>query len=194
MTNEILEIAIKSRLVERAVMIGFVFILSIAILVGFWRRTQKFDFDISKDKMSTSASIVLSTPVLILFALVLFSFFLFSSTISVSNKNNINDDSKANLYTGAVAGGAKDQEIDPLATAPLRRMLGHVNCVISRADDLSDAEIDAFATVKARLMLANWPISWGDAIVFRQWALEGNDSVQPNSNAIEAFNARDLEC
>lgn len=90
MTNEYLYTTWLMRVLERVTLSGVIIIVSIILIIAFWKSLQKIDFDIKNEKNSARANIVFATPIFVLLILVAFSYITFSHPIIIKNKSEYN--------------------------------------------------------------------------------------------------------
>ncbi len=186
--------AFAFRIGERLVLSAVVVLVAFVVTLGFWRTVQKVDFSLAK--AGAGGTVVLTTPVLALFALIGFAWVSFSHPISVTIPTappaqtgtvlapEIGDSVAA---TGSVSMvGAMTSRIDHERQAVTQVILG-LNCVASQVDRvLSQRDSDALTDARFRLMETVWSEDWGEPQVFIDWAMGFSDAMPP-ADAVRVF-------
>lgn len=180
--------AFAFRIGERMVLSAVVVLVAFIVTLGFWRTIQKVDFSLAR--AGATGSLVLTTPVLALFALIGFAWVSFSHPISVTIP--------AATRVGEAAPGGTPGEGATVAAPGSVQMVAAVasriahersavtqhilslNCLASRSGEaLSQREADALIDIRFRLMETVWDEGWGEPEAFIDWAMGFSEDPPP---------------
>lgn len=191
--------AFAFRIAERIVISLVVILVSLVVTVGFWRSIQRIDFQLSREKVSGAANVILATPVFALLALIGFAWVSFSNPISVGLPAA---GGEADQVAGDPPGVITLSGSVPAPAAPgddmaLSRNLATVrslNCIAGiTGEGLSPRDADALRDARLALMQAVWQPDWGDPADFAAWAT-GRTTDAPDPEARAQFDQAHLAC
>lgn len=190
------------RIGERLTLSVIIVIVSLVVMIGFWRSIQKIDFQMSREKIGAGGSIILGTPIFVLLALVGYAFVSLSNPISISAAPTSSEfdgkrpsqgaavmPSPASGFTGissnhdATTGAADNTEFERRRAVETVMSL---NCLARDAGEASARVQDDLAAVKLRLLEPVWSEEWGNFEAFAASAL-GRSTEAPHPRALAVF-------
>lgn len=191
------DLVILFRLGERLILTAMVLIVSLVVMVGFWRSVQKLDIA-DGGKLGFGGSFMFSTPVFVLLAIIGYTYVSLSHPVSFtpggvegaggSKEVAAQDIAAPGAFVGASAGADPDGHELFLAERKVRSL----NC-LAGSGPLSPRVQDDLATVKLEILAPVWPTAWGDFNAFHDWAL-GLSTQAPVAAAQEAFAKVHVAC
>jgi hypothetical protein len=186
------------RIGERVLLSLVVVLVALVVTVGFWRSIQKVDFQLSKDKVSGAANVVLATPVFALLALIGFAWVSFSHPVAVNvpgapARADAEVASTGGVsFTGAVAGRQVGGNVD-FERQRREGIVRSLNCVAAAGNEISPREVDALAEARLEVLAPVWSEDWGEFEAFRAWAM-GRSVEAPDPEAEAVFAAVHPAC
>ncbi|MEM0949832.1 MAG: hypothetical protein AAGB07_17395 [Pseudomonadota bacterium] len=184
MPEDFVQSIFTARLIERFALTGLIALLSVVIMVAFWRSMTKLDFELSNKSISLGSGTVIATPILALGVLTALAWASFSNPISLSTRDA--DGEIEDVVRGMVP---NNDTPGTLSTPEVSQILRLINCA-----ETSSALVIAETTapLKRDLMRANWdPVAWGNATTLDAW-LNGDRTM--SSAGITAFQAEAPGC
>ena len=198
------------RVVERVVISLVVILVCLVVTVGFWRSIQRVDFQLSREKLSGAANVVLATPIFALLALIGFAWVSFSNPVAISVPRPATALAAPALtgapaaeqvaavggveFIGAVPGRRAPAPADGFERRRAEEMVKSLNCLARAAGGaVSPREVDALAEARLTALRPVWAEEWGDFGAFRDWAL-GRSTGAPDPEAKAIFAAAHPEC
>lgn len=184
MPEDFVQSVFTARLIERFALTGLIALLSVVIIVAFWRSMTKLKFELSDKSISLGSGTVIATPVLALGVLTALAWASFSNPISLGTRGA--DGEIDNNIMGIVP---NTDTPGTLSTSEVSQILRFINCAEASSPLVTPATT---ASLKRDLMRANWdPIAWGNATTLDAW-LNGDRTL--TSAGITAFQAEAAGC
>lgn len=186
------------RMVERLLLSGLIVLVSLAVMIAFWRSLQRIEFQVTRDKIGAGGTLVLATPVFVLLAMIGYAWVSLTNPITVATTGAAAAGEGAPgpvaaadrpLFIGVAPGRAADGAED--AAFERNLALGRVkslNCYAAAAADPSPRMTDDLAVAKLAMMRPVWTDEWGAFDAFAAWAT-GRSQDAPNAAARSAFEA-----
>lgn len=171
------------RMAERLALTVVIVLVSLTVMVSFWRTVQKIDLT-DGGKLGLAGSFAFSTPVFVLLTIIGYAWVSLSNEIMIGENN------------AAMMGAGQRVETDPELQALLREMrteeqkttpptdrandlsrleekLWAINCA-AREQDLPQPVQRGLVTAKLALIEPLWdPVLWGPFAQFETWARSG---------------------
>ncbi len=171
MTN-ISDSIVLFRMAERIGLTLIIVIISVIVMIGFWRTIQKFDITGSKAPLGLSGSFALTTPVFVLLTLVGYTWVSLSHPISTTSATTSKATQTASsgesvTFTGMQSAGPAIGQTEKLR-ANVEGQIKSLNCLL--IGDLSPRLEDDSAEIKLALMEQVWSNDWGAFDAFAAFA------------------------
>lgn len=182
------------RMAERIGLTLIIVMISVIVMIGFWRTIQKFDITGSKAPIGLSGSFALTTPVFVLLTLVGYTWVTLSHPITTTSAPAPTATQTASSGAGATFTGM--QTIGPQIgqteklKANVEGQIKSLNCLLG--GELSPRLEDDSAEIKLTLMSTIWSNDWGDFDKFAAFA-RGQSAVV-NLAAESFFNNQHIAC
>jgi len=184
MPEDFVQTVFAARLAERFALTGLIAVLSVVIIIAFWRSMTKLDFELSDKSISLGSGTVIATPVLALGVLTALAWASFSNPISLSARDA---DGEIEAVVRGILPSADTS--GTLSTPEVSQILRLINCAEASSPLVSAATT---APLKRDLMRAHWdPVAWGNATTLDGW-LNGDRTL--TSAGITAFQAEAPGC
>ena len=91
MEIEIYDATIVTRMSERILITIIIISISVILMVAFWKRVQRIQFEILQKEAGAKADIIFAMPVFLLLVLVLFAYVSFSSPVGITKDSKISN-------------------------------------------------------------------------------------------------------
>jgi len=160
------------RMAERIGLTLIIVVISVIVMIGFWRTIQKFDITGSKTPLGLSGSFALTTPVFVLLTLVGYTWVTLSHPITISEAPAKSGAQVASITPGSSFSAMQSPAPAIGQTEKLRAnvegQIKSLNCLLS--GELSPRLEDDSAEIKLSLMSTVWSADWGDFDAFAAFA------------------------
>lgn len=194
---------VQLRMIERLGLSGLIVVITVLVMIIYARTAQQLR--LSSETAGLGATVVLSTPVLLLFALIGYAWVTLNAPVlsRVSPQDaTVPPSETARQATSATVrdflGAAPVSEtgeavLPPVTEADARRLIGAVNCLMQDADLTVRARND-LVDLKLRILATVWDESrFGDFTQLENWAHQRSAELPPDP-AIQAFEVALLRC
>ncbi len=176
--DSIIVYSFVARLGERFILSLVVISVALVSMIAFWRSVQRVEFSLSQDKLGTSASIALATPLLVLLVVVGFAYISYSHPVSVTLPERSNKGTAAEppLVTSLI-GVAPASTSNLTREQDLQRLRGYLKTLVdleaalrkSALEDEASFLLPDIEVLRVGLMQSHWDSDLGDWATFRAW-------------------------
>ena len=194
---------VQLRMIERLGLSGLIVVITVLVMIIYARTAQQVR--LRSEDVGLGATVVLSTPVLLLFALIGYAWVTLNapvlSRVAPLDTMAPLPETAQQASSGAVRdflGAAPVSEtgevvLPPVTEADARRLVGAVNCLIQDADLTVRARND-LVDLKLRILATVWDETrFGEFAQLENWAHQRSAELPPDP-AIEAFEVALLRC
>ena len=193
---------IAFRMGERITLTLVVLVISLVVMVGFWRTVQSVRVE-DGGKLGVAGSFVLSTPIFVLMTIVCYAWVSLAHPISVgvpvvpvadsqSDSAFAANDNGIGGFIGASSFDAPTSTDPANARHEVTEQIRTLNCLAS-GQDLNREQKDHLGLAKFALMTSVWSDDWGDPKAFIDWA-QNLSLSDPNAAARTVFDAVRSPC